>query len=277
MNNPILSAETISAGYDGRKILSDVSLTLPEKKISVILGANGCGKSTLLKTFARLLKPESGMITLDGKSISSLPSREVAKTLGLLPQSPVVPEGIKVTDLVARGRFPYRRAFGGMRPEDFAAVEEALELMGITELADRSVDELSGGQRQRVWIALALAQQTDILLLDEPTTYLDIAYQVEILDLLTDLNKKRNTTILMVLHDINLSARYADYIFAMYQGQLEAQGAPLKIITPGLIKKIYGLDCQIIPDPVSRTPLVIPEGRHHKTIQPYKTGGRSPL
>ena len=261
MNNPILSAETISAGYDGRKILSDVSLTLPEKKISVILGANGCGKSTLLKTFARLLKPESGMITLDGKSISSLPSREVAKTLGLLPQSPVVPEGIKVTDLVARGRFPYRRA------EDFAAVEEALELMGITELADRSVDELSGGQRQRVWIALALAQQTDILLLDEPTTYLDIAYQVEILDLLTDLNKKRNTTILMVLHDINLSARYADYIFAMYQGQLEAQGAPLKIITPGLIKKIYGLDCQIIPDPVSRTPLVIPEGRHHKTIQ----------
>lgn len=208
------------------------------------------------------------MITLDGKSISSLPSREVAKTLGLLPQSPVVPEGIKVTDLVARGRFPYRRAFGGMRPDDFAAVEEALELMGITELADRSVDELSGGQRQRVWIALALAQQTDILLLDEPTTYLDIAYQVEILDLLTDLNKKRNTTILMVLHDINLSARYADYIFAMYQGQLEAQGAPLKIITPGLIKKIYGLDCQIIPDPVSRTPLVIPEGRHHKTIQP---------
>ena len=145
--------------------------------------------------------------------------------------------------------------------------KEALELMGITELADRSVDELSGGQRQRVWIALALAQQTDILLLDEPTTYLDIAYQVEILDLLTDLNKKRNTTILMVLHDINLSARYADYIFAMYQGQLEAQGAPLKIITPGLIKKIYGLDCQIIPDPVSRTPLVIPEGRHHKTIQ----------
>ena len=138
MNNPILSAETISAGYDGRKILSDVSLTLPEKKISVILGANGCGKSTLLKTFARLLKPESGMITLDGKSISSLPSREVAKTLGLLPQSPVVPEGIKVTDLVARGRFPYRRAFGGMRPEDFAAVEEALELMGITELADRT-------------------------------------------------------------------------------------------------------------------------------------------
>ena len=250
MNNPILSAETISAGYDGRKILSDVSLTLPEKKISVILGANGCGKSTLLKTFARLLKPESGMITLDGKSISSLPSREVAKTLGLLPQSPVVPEGIKVTDL-----------------EDFAAVEVALELMGITELADRSVDELSGGQRQRVWIALALAQQTDILLLDEPTTYLDIAYQVEILDLLTDLNKKRNTTILMVLHDINLSARYADYIFAMYQGRLEAQGAPLKIITPGLIKKIYGLDCQIIPDPVSRTPLVIPEGRHHKTIQ----------
>lgn len=264
MNNPILSAETISAGYDGRKILSDVSLTLPEKKISVILGANGCGKSTLLKTFARLLKPESGMITLDGKSISSLSSREVAKTLGLLPQSPVVPEGIKVTDLVARGRFPYRRAFGGMRPEDFAAVEEALELMGITELADRSVDELSGGQRQRVWIALALAQQTDILLLDEPTTYLDIAYQVEILDLLMELNKKRGTTILMVLHDINLSARYADHIFAMSKGKLVAQGSPSEVISRELMKQIYGLDCQIIEDPVSGTPLIVPESRHHR-------------
>lgn len=168
-----------------------------------------------------------------------------------------------MTDLVARGRFPYRRAFGGLSTEDFQAVEEALEMMGITSLADRSVDELSGGQRQRVWIALALAQQTDILLLDEPTTYLDISYQVEILDLLTDLNRKRHTTIVMVLHDINLSARYADYIFAMCKGQLAAQGTPSQIITPALMKQVYGLNCQIIPDPVSGTPLIIPEGRHH--------------
>ena len=263
MNHPELLSENLSAGYDGQPILSNVSIKIPQNKISVILGANGCGKSTLLKTFARLLKPEGGTITLDGKNISSIPSRQIAQKLGLLPQSPIVPEGIKVTDLVARGRFPYRRAFGGLSTEDFQAVEEALEMMGITSLADRSVDELSGGQRQRVWIALALAQQTDILLLDEPTTYLDISYPVEILDLLTDLNRKRHTTIVMVLHDINLSARYADYIFAMCKGQLAAQGTPSQIITPALMKQVYGLNCQIIPDPVSGTPLIIPEGRHH--------------
>ena len=160
MNHPELLSENLSAGYDGQPILSNVSIKIPQNKISVILGANGCGKSTLLKTFARLLKPEGGTITLDGKNISSIPSRQIAQKLGLLPQSPIVPEGIKVTDLVARGRFPYRRAFGGLSTEDFQAVEEALEMMGITSLADRSVDELSGGQRQRVWIALALAQQT---------------------------------------------------------------------------------------------------------------------
>lgn len=264
-NNKIeLSAQNLSAGYDGKTIVSDVNITIPQNKISVILGANGCGKSTLLKTFAKLLKPEQGSILLDGKSIFSMPSKQMAQTLGLLPQSPVVPEGIKVTDLVARGRFPYRKLLGGLQKEDFAAVEEALEMMGITELADRCVDELSGGQRQRVWIALALAQQTDILLLDEPTTYLDIAYQVEILDLLMELNKKRGTTILMVLHDINLSARYADHIFAMSKGKLIAQGSPSEVISRELMKQIYGLDCQIIEDPVSGTPLIVPEGRHHR-------------
>lgn len=259
-----LKADALYAGYDGKKILSDVNITIPKNKISVILGANGCGKSTLLKTFARLLKPEQGEILLDGKKISSIPSRQLAQTLGLLPQSPVVPEGITVTDLVARGRFPYRKLFGGLQTEDFAAVEEALSMMGITELADRCVDELSGGQRQRVWIALALAQQTDILLLDEPTTYLDISYQVEILDLLLELNRTKKTTIVMVLHDINLSARYADHIFAMHEGRLAAQGSPSEVISRELMQKIYGLDCQIIKDPVSGTPLIVPEGRFHR-------------
>lgn len=259
-----LTVKELSAGYDGKTILTDVSLAVPKNRISVILGANGCGKSTLLKTFARLLKPESGGILLDGKSIADVPSKKLAQTLGLLPQSPVVPEGITVTDLVARGRFPYRKLFGGLQKEDFTAVEEALSMMGITDLADRCVDELSGGQRQRVWIALALAQQTDILLLDEPTTYLDIAYQVEILDLLLELNKKKRTTIVMVLHDINLSARYADHIFAMYRGSLEAQGSPSEVISRELMKKLYGLDCRIIDDPVSGTPLIVPEGRFHR-------------
>ena len=236
MNDHTLAAEYIHAGYNHKTILSDVSVTIPQNKISVILGANGCGKSTLLKTFARLLAPQSGQMILDGKNVSEIPSRQMAKMLGLLPQSPVVPEGIRVMDLVSRGRFPYRQFLKSMTREDYAAVEEAMEIMGITELTDRAVEELSGGQRQRVWIALALAQQTDILLLDEPTTFLDIAYQIEILDMLTDLNRKHKTTIVMVLHDINLSARYADYLFDMKKGLLVAEGTPDVIITPELME-----------------------------------------
>ena len=252
MNDHTLAAEYINAGYNHKTILSDVSVTIPKNKISVILGANGCGKSTLLKTFARLLAPQSGQMILDGKNVSEIPSRQMAKMLGLLPQSPVVPEGIQVMDLVS-----------SMTREDYAAVEEAMEIMGITELADRAVEELSGGQRQRVWIALALAQQTDILLLDEPTTFLDIAYQIEILDMLTDLNRKHKTTIVMVLHDINLSARYADYLFAMKKGRLVAEGTPDEIITPELMEKVYGLACDVITDPVSQSPMVLPKGRHY--------------
>lgn len=263
MNNHILSADCVSAGYDRRTIISDINVTIPQNKISVIIGANGCGKSTLLKTFSKLVSPYDGHILLNKKVISSYPAKQAAQILGLLPQSPTVPEGIKVTDLVARGRFPYRHLLKTMTVQDFKAVEEAMEIMGITQLADRSVDELSGGQRQRVWIALALAQQTDILLLDEPTTFLDISYQVEILDLLTDLNRSRQTTIVMVLHDINLSARYADYLFAMKDGKLISQGPPQEIITPELMNHIYGLDCMVIEDPVSKTPFIIPRGRHH--------------
>ena len=268
MNNNQHSFEgkNIVTGYDKKIIIDGVDITIPSNKISVIIGSNGCGKSTLLKTLARLIKPISGDIVIDGKKVTSMPSKQLAKVLGLLPQSPVVPEGITVWDLVSRGRFPYQTMLKGMSKEDFDAVEEALEIMGITELANRCVDELSGGQHQRVWIAMALAQQTDILLLDEPTTYLDIAYQVEILDLLTDLNRRRNTTIVMVLHDINLSARYADYIFALRKGKLIKQGSPEEVITSELIDDVFGLDCEVIKDPVSKSPFIIPKGRHYVNV-----------
>ena len=262
----LLQANNIFAGYDKKIINDDISILIPKNKISVIIGANACGKSTLLKTMARLIQPISGDITLDGKKISQIPSKELARSLGLLPQAPIVPEGITVADLVSRGRFPYQSFLKGLDKSDYDAVEEALEIMGITDLANRSVDELSGGQRQRVWIAMALAQDTEILLLDEPTTYLDITYQVEILDLLTDLNRRKGTTIVMVLHDINLSARYADYIFALRGGKLIAEGSPSEIIDEELIKEVFDLDCSVISDPVSGTPFIIPKGRHHVKI-----------
>lgn len=258
----LLTAQNLQTGYDDKTIIENLDIIIPQNKISVIIGSNGCGKSTLLKSFSRLNKVFSGVIKLDDKSIGDYNSKDLARILGLLPQSPVVPEGIKVYDLITRGRFPHRKFMQSMSNEDFKAVDEALEIMGITNIANRNVDELSGGQRQRVWIALALAQNTDILLLDEPTTYLDIAYQVEILDLLVDLNNRKGTTIIMVLHDINLSARYADYIFAMKQGELVAEGKPNDIIDSNLIKDVFGLDCNVVSDPVSNTPMIVPIGRH---------------
>ena len=244
MNNNQHSFEgkNIVTGYDKKIIIDGVDITIPSNKISVIIGSNGCGKSTLLKTLARLIKPISGDIVIDGKKVTSMPSKQLAKVLGLLPQSPVVPEGITVWDLVSRGRFPYQTMLKSMSKEDFEAVEEALEIMGITDLANRCVDELSGGQRQRVWIAMALAQQTDILLLDEPTTYLDIAYQVEILDLLTDLNRRRNTTIVMVLHDINQAIKYSHNIVIMKNGAIVNEGSPSKIINENIIKDVYQVE-----------------------------------
>ena len=256
-------AEMLTAGYEGKTILQDIELEIPSNKISVIIGANGCGKSTLLKTLSNLIKSSSGSIALDGKAISKFPPKQLARILGILPQSPIVPEGITVADLVGRGRFPHQNYFSGWSKKDYEAVAEAMEIMKITEFANRNIDELSGGQRQRVWIAMALAQQTDILFLDEPTTFLDITYQVEILDLLTDLNRKYGTTIVMVLHDINLSARYADYIFALEKGKLVGEGKPADIITSKLVKDIFGLNCTVINDPVSGTPLVVPKGRYH--------------
>ncbi len=259
-----LQTKNLHSGYEQKLILKDVNLSIPENKISIIIGSNGCGKSTLLKTMARLLKPTDGDVTLDGQSVYSIPSKKLARTLGLLPQSPIVPEGITVADLVGRGRFPHQTMFSSWSKKDYEAVAAALEMMNIADFADLHIDELSGGQRQRVWIAMVLAQQTDILFLDEPTTYLDITYQVEILDLLKDLNAKYGTTIVMVLHDINLSARYADYLFAVKDGQLIAEGAPNDIITSELIKDTFNLNCHVINDPISNTPLILPISRYHK-------------
>ena len=259
----IFEAEHLISGYDKKTVINDVSIAIPAGKISVMIGANASGKSTLLKTLVRLIKPTSGVIALDETPIDKIPSKQLARIIGLLPQSPIVPEGIAVADLVGRGRFPHQSFLKGWSKDDTDAVAEALEMMGITDPANRNIDELSGGQRQRVWIAMALAQQTDILFLDEPTTFLDITYQVEILDLLTDLNQKYGTTIVMVLHDINLSARYADYIFAMDGGRLVAEGNPAEIITQDLIKTIFDMGCAVISDPVSGTPFVVPKGRHH--------------
>lgn len=263
-------AKQLVAGYDNKTVIHNVSVTIPSNRISVMIGANGCGKSTLLKTLARLIKPASGTVTLDGKPLAQFAPKALARIVGLLPQSPIVPEGISVSDLVGRGRYPHQSLFGNWSRQDYDAIAEAMDLMHITEFADNTIEELSGGQRQRVWIAMALAQQTDILFLDEPTTFLDITYQIEILDLLTDLNRKRGTTIVMVLHDINLSARYADHIFALHQGKLVAEGPSASVITSPLMKDIFGLDCAVIQDPLSASPLVVPRGRYHVQAQEHR-------
>jgi len=258
-----LTAEGVTLAYGDRTIIEGLDLRVAPGKITSIVGANGCGKSTLLRSLARLLSPASGQIVLDGKSVHSRPTKEVARVLGLLPQSPIAPEGIAVADLVGRGRHPHQKVLARWTAHDYEVVADALAATGIADLADRSVDELSGGQRQRVWIAMALAQETDILLLDEPTTFLDVAHQVEVLDLLTDLSVSRGTTIVMVLHDLNLAARYSDELVAMRGGQVHALGAPDDILTHTLVEEVFGMANQITTDPVSGKPMVTPIGRHH--------------
>ncbi|MDQ7991746.1 MAG: ABC transporter ATP-binding protein [Propionicimonas sp.] len=269
-----LTAERLVAGYGDRKVVDGIDLAVPPGAVTVIIGANACGKSTLLKTLARLLAPTAGSVTLDGRDIHHVPTRDLARSLGLLPQSPIAPEGIVVADLVGRGRHPHQRMFSGWSKADDVAVAEALTATGIADLADRSVDELSGGQRQRVWVAMALAQQTDILLLDEPTTFLDVTHQIEILDLLTDLNRTRGTTIVMVLHDINLAARYADHVIAVHRGRVVASGAPNDVVTADLVHEVFGLDSLVVTDQVSGSPMVLPRGRHH--VRPVVTPADPP-
>ena len=257
-----LQASELTLAYDKVTIVDELSLEIPSGKVSIVVGANGCGKSTLLRALSRLLKPTGGQVLLDGGDIHSKPAKEVAKVLGLLPQTPNAPDGITVRELVSRGRYPHQGLFKRFSAEDDAAVERAMESTGTIELADRVVDELSGGQRQRVWIAMALAQETDLLLLDEPTTYLDVAHQLEVLDVVSELNRSRGTTVVIVLHDLNLAARYADYLVALKGGKIYAAGHPNDVVTEQAVKDVFGMPSRVIPDPVAGTPLVLPIGRH---------------
>ncbi|TDU90310.1 iron complex transport system ATP-binding protein [Kribbella voronezhensis] len=257
-----LSAENLAVGYDQREIIHDLSVRIPAGKISVIVGANACGKSTLLKTLARLLKPSRGSVLLDGRSIQQIPTREVATRLGLLPQAPTAPEGITVADLVGRGRYPRQGWIRQWTSADDEAIADAMLSTDVLEIADRPIDELSGGQRQRVWIAMALAQETGILLLDEPTTFLDLTHQIDVLELLVDLNKRDQRTIVLVLHDLNQACRFGDHLIAMKNGAIVAEGNPADVITEHLVQDVFGLPVKVIPDPVAGTPMVVPLGRH---------------
>ncbi|MFS0793733.1 ABC transporter ATP-binding protein [Microbacterium sp. 1P10AE] len=268
-----LSAEGVTLGYGDRVIVETLDLQLPPGRVTTIVGANACGKSTLLKSMARLLAPTTGQVLLDGKAIHRMPTKQVARVLGLLPQSPVAPDGIAVSDLVSRGRHPHQGALARWTRADDDAVARALEATDTAHLADRHVDELSGGQRQRVWIAMALAQETDVLLLDEPTTFLDISHQIDVLDLLTDLNRQRGTTVAMVLHDLNLAARYADHLVAMAGGRVIAAGDPGEVLTEDIVREVFGLDSRVVPDPLTGRPMVIPIGRHHTVVEPEQAGG----
>jgi iron complex transport system ATP-binding protein len=257
-----LAGHDLCLAYDEREIVQRLSVDIPTGAITVIVGPNACGKSTLLRALARLLRPKRGAVLLDGRSIQKTPTKDVAKKLGILPQSPVAPEGITVADLVGRGRYPHQGWFRQWSAADRTAVDGALEATGTLDLAPRLVDELSGGQRQRVWIAMTLAQGTGLMLLDEPTTYLDLAHQVEVLDLLVDLNQREGRTIVLVLHDLNQACRYAHHLIAMRNGAIVAEGAPSTIVTPELVTDVFGLPCRVIEDPVSATPMVVPIGRH---------------
>ena len=260
MDSHHLETKKLTLAYEGTPILRNIDLAIPPGKITVLVGANGCGKSTLLRGLARLLKAKSGKVYLDGKDISQLKRKTVAQKLAILSQSPVAPEGLTVRNLVAMGRYPYQNWLQQWSKEDRIKVEEALSITGATEIADRLLNSLSGGQRQRAWIAMVLAQDTNILLLDEPTTYLDLAHQIELLDLLQQLHETKGKTIVMVLHDLNLACRYADYLVAIKQGKIYAMGTPKQVMTEEMVQEVFGLKCRIIPDPLVHTPMCIPGG-----------------
>lgn len=258
-----LAAEGICVGYDGRRVIDGLDLTIPSGRITTIVGPNACGKSTLLRGLARLQPLDGGRVTLDGRDLSSMPRRDVARRIGVLPQSSIAPDGVRVAELVGRGRYPHQGWFGRHSSDDDRVVAEALAATGVADLADRRFEELSGGQRQRVWVAMVLAQRTDIVLLDEPTTYLDVTHQLELLDLLTELNRTHGTTVVMVLHELNLAARYADHLVVMRAGEVIAEGAPDEVLTAEIVHRAFDLEAQVISDPVAGSPLVVPVGRFH--------------
>ncbi|MFC4060697.1 ABC transporter ATP-binding protein [Planomonospora corallina] len=262
-----LQAVGVRLGYGDRVIVDGLDLGIETGTVTTIIGPNGCGKSTLLRALGRLLKPSGGEVLLDGKRIDGMPSKEVARILGVLPQSPVAPEGLTVADLVARGRHPHQTWYRQWSSDDESAVSEALAMTGLLDLGERPLDELSGGQRQRAWISMALAQGTDLLLLDEPTTFLDLAHQIEVLELVRRLHGELGRTVVMVLHDLNLAARYADRLVAMRDGRVVAAGAPAEVLTETLLKQVFDLDAKVIEDPVAGTPLVVPIGVRQPTAR----------
>lgn len=262
-----ISTEGLSLGYGETMIIDELNVSIPKGEITVFIGSNGCGKSTLLRSLARLMKPMGGSVLLEGHSIAKLPTKEVAKQLAILPQGPEAPEGLTVHQLVKQGRYPYQNWLKQWSKQDEEAVNRALKSTKMEDLADRTVDSLSGGQRQRAWIAMTLAQETDIILLDEPTTYLDMTHQIEILDLLFDLNQKEQRTIVMVLHDLNLACRYAHHLVAIKDKSIYAEGRPETVINCDLVKNVFDMNCQVTTDPLFGTPLCIPHGRGRCIVQ----------
>jgi iron complex transport system ATP-binding protein len=263
----------VRLGYGDTVVVHDLDLQLADGSFTAIVGPNGCGKSTLLRALGRLLRPTAGTVLLDGRAITSTPTREVAKVLGLLPQTPLAPEGLTVADLVARGRHPHQSWWRQWADDDEAVVAEALRWTDMADLADAPVDALSGGQRQRAWISMALAQGTDLLLLDEPTTYLDLAHQVDVLELVGRLHAERGRTVVVVLHDLNLAARYAERLVAMKDGVLVASGTPEEVLTEQLLAEVFELEARVVPDPVTGTPMVVPVRRlpgHHGSARPSR-------
>nr|WP_230419102.1 ABC transporter ATP-binding protein [Catenulispora pinistramenti] len=256
-----LGGTALTLAYDGRTVAEDLSVAIPDRSFTVIVGPNACGKSTLLRALSRLLKPKAGTVVLDGTDIATLPTKQVARIVGLLPQTSIAPDGITVADLVSRGRHPHQGLLRQWSRQDEQIVAESMAATGVTDLADRAVDELSGGQRQRVWTAMVLAQQTPLLLLDEPTTYLDIAHQVDILDLCARLHEDEGRTLVAVLHDLNQAARYATHLIVLCDGRVAACGRPEEIVTAELVHQVFGLTCRVIEDPESGTPLVVPGAR----------------
>jgi len=256
----LLEAKKLTLAYDQNVILKELDLAIPAGKITALVGRNGCGKSTLLRTLARLLKPSGGAVYLNGEAIARLSTKEIARQMGILPQSPTAPEGLTVRELVAQGRYPHQSWLQQWSEEDERQVARALAATNMTDLAERPLEALSGGQRQRAWIAMVLAQGTEVLLLDEPTTYLDLAHQIDVLDLLFKLNRDEGRTVVMVLHDLNLACRYAHHLVAIRSGAVYAQGAPGEVMTERMVNAVFGIGSRIVTDPVTGTPLCLPMG-----------------